>query len=1289
MEDPPTGPSFLPPDLMNRSYSVTESRFAWSFASFARVRLSRRLIIGIFILGFLELLVPRLGLAQVPKQTEEPVPVARLDFESETAISWTEKGNVVRDQEGPRPPEFPDLPVNNHAIRFQSGGSHLVIADPGEDSPYDFKLGDTISIEAWVQPDVNSKTSPMMVVGKGRTGNPKFAKDNQNWALRLVSENGEYRLSFLFSTGQSSNSSHWHRWTSNLSFEPNTGWHHIAVSYQFGEPESVKGWIDGQPTEGKWDMGGKTKLPPVVDNDDVWIGTATVGNQYIGLLDGIALYRVGFTNAIVASKFQRLGGPRRSTPAPETLADLGELPVGKVLFTLHESLPKADRWLNEGENFPPAHQAWTSDALYIKQLPQRYDLWGIRDDWKSPLLLRAACDVKLPPGQYRIWTRARGVSRLWVDNRIVTRTGPIKRRSVDGEQAITPVAKGPYQGILPPGYHQQEAHGEFSVTAAPGSQSPRTVRVVFESIVGGPAQRTETGESLVAIEPVGEEMLYLLSPNSSLKYPLVEQSIAPIRDQQSREISELDRDTRRGLATTQDPYWDTRHAAAKKIAEGMFSGNAVPPSFVQSITPESKHPIDRFLHAKLEQDWSATQSADPKQSETFHRDILPILRDNCFRCHGEKEKGGLRLNSRQAVLSSGESENPAVKPGHAAESELILQIESGAMPPTDTKLSQEQIAKLRDWIDQGAAWPVPLRRKEELVPPDTLSDTAFLRRVYFDTIGLPPTTGEINSFLEESNPNKREAWIARLVDDPRFAEHWMSFWQDLLAENPTLLNQSMGSTGPFRWFLLEALADRKPLDRMVTELILMRGSNQTGGSAAFGLAGESDSPMAAKAGIIATAFLGIDLQCARCHDSPYHSTKQRDLYALAAMLDRNSTTVPKTSRVPDAFFEKKGRESLIKVTLRPDESIPREWPFGAEQGLPTASECQSWVQTEGDSREQLAAIVTAPQNRRFPQVFVNRIWKRLMGAGLVEPADDWEGKEASHPELLDWLANRLIQSDYDWRVVVKDILSSQAYQREPIGNNRDSNPSDRYFRAPERRRLSAEQIVDALHHAMDLPIDSEELTFVHDGQRTLGQRQTLGKPTRAWMFTSLNNERDRPSLSLPRAAAVVDLLEAFGWTGSRQKPISERNEEANLLQPGMLSNGTLVKNLTRASWNSPAARIALEASSPEELVETWYLRILNRVPSEAERSALANELAMGFDTRVIAQETPEPKPYEPLPLVTWFNHLVPETSTIQMEHERRVLAGPPVDPRLNSSWRETYEDFLWMLVNQPEFVWYP
>ena len=155
----------------------------------------------------------------------------------------------------------------------------------------------------------------------------------------------------------------------------------------------------------------------------------------------------------------------------------------------------------------------------------------------------------------------------------------------------------------------------------------------------------------------------------------------------------------------------------------------------------------------------------------------------------------------------------------------------------------------------------------------------------------------------------------------------MGYWQDLLAENPTMINATLNSTGPFRWFLHESLLDDKPLDRMVTELILMRGSQYDGGSAGFSMAAQNDSPFAATGHIIGSAFLGLDLQCARCHDSPYHSTKQQDLYALAAMFGRKPTSVPKTSSVPAAFFESQTRESLIKVSLKPGEAVEGDIAF--------------------------------------------------------------------------------------------------------------------------------------------------------------------------------------------------------------------------------------------------------------------------------------------------------------------------------------------------------------------------
>ncbi len=214
-----------------------------------------------------------------------------------------------------------------------------------------------------------------------------------------------------------------------------------------------------------------------------------------------------------------------------------------------------------------------------------------------------------------------------------------------------------------------------------------------------------------------------------------------------------------------------------------------------------------------------------------------------------------------------------------------------------------------------------------------------------------------------------------------------------------------------------------------------------------------------------------------------------------------------------------------------------------------------------DSRERLAALITSPENVRFPRVMVNHLWKRLIGAGIVEPVHDWEGRQASHPEMLDWLAAELITHQYDAKHVLRLIMNSELYQRQAIGRNLDASPDQRFFNAPEQRRLSAEQIVDSLFAACGAKMDVEELTFVHDGVHPMDKRLTLGKPSRAWMLASLNNERDRPSLSLPRAQPIADVLQAFGWTGSRQKPIPERDLSPNVLQPGILANGTLTMSL--------------------------------------------------------------------------------------------------------------------------------
>ncbi len=1211
------------------------------------------------------------GPASGRAQDERASAVARWDFGTEETTPPEPHGNIQRDQAGPRPPEFPDQAANNTAVRVDSG-AYLSVPDTGPESPFDFGNGDAITLEAWVNPDSLRNGQPQTIIGKGRTQSAQFARDNQNWALRIVGKDGEAHVNFLFATKLSKTDQHWHRWTSKLGFPISTGWHHVAITYRFGEPESIRGWINGAPSEGTWDMGGPTREPPVVDDDEI-----RLGNAFSGMLDGVAIHREILDDKLLAARFNRVGKRRVLELAAEMMPDVGHIPPGRVLFQLCENMPAADRWLYSGETWPAESSRWLGDCFLLSRIPVNYDEWGIRTSWKAPLLLRMAGDIELPSGQHRFLVRARSLSRLWIDGELVSRTNTVRSRGGNLEP-IVPIPQPLVADarLLP--FPQQESFVDYELTPRP--EGPvRRVRVVLELLVGGNSDRTESGEVCVAVQLAGDAPLRVLRTDTSSPLLLTDVDIEPVLRKIEADMLELEMGTRRLAAASQDSFWQRRHLLAQQAV-------ARQPAKIGSDV----HPIDQFIAEKLEQAKSQSAQTDQQKAEFFHSNVLPILSTNCFRCHGEKEQGGLRLNSRAGVLAMGDSELAAVVAGDPDASELMVRVRSGDMPPTEKRLSDSDIATLEKWIDEGAAWPQPPLAPEALAVAPGIGDAAFMRRVYLDTVGVGPTEAEARAFLNSTQPQRRTQLIEQLLQDDRYADHWVSFWLDLLAENPTLLNQSLNSTGPFRWFLHDSLRDGKPLDRMVTELILMRGSPHEGGSAGFALAGENDAPLAAKGHIIASAFLGIELQCARCHDSPYHSTTQQDLYALAAMLNRKQLAPPKTSRVPDAFFASIGRESLIRVTLKPDVQVQPAWPFASVTGVEDGPSIDALMHNPDDTRERLAALITAPHNHRFPQVVVNHLWNRLMGAGLLQPVDDWEGNVASHPALLQWLADELVLQGYDVRQVLRQIMTSQAYQRQALGHNQQTAAEQRFFTAPDPRRLAAEQVVDSLFTATGREMDTGELTFVRDGAEDIAKRQSLGSPTRAWMFAGLNNERDRPSLSLPRAQPIVDVLEAFSWTGTRQQPIAERDTDPNLLQPGILANGTLSMSLARAADRSPLAELALTAPSPEALLESLFLRFLSRYPSSQEMAAFLPALTDGFAERQLAADRVQAPPkLAPLPQVTWSNHLVPEANEIQEEWQRRVLLGPPVDPRLEPGWREVYEDVIWSLINDQEFVWVP
>ena len=260
-------------------------------------------------------------------------------------------------------------------------------------------------------------------------------------------------LSAIFATVVDSREYQFHRWTSKAAFHVDTGWHHIAIEYRYGEPESMRGWIDGTPTDGVWDRGGKTTKQPVQDDDEVWIGSSlggNPGNSFHGYLDAVAVHRTVFPQDVMVARFNRLGGPRTIEPQPEVMPELANVYPDKVSITLAEGMPSHERWLNDGERWPESTLRWSGDCFLLPRIPLRYSDGGIRSGWKAPLLLRMAADVVLPPGEQRLMLRARGLGRLWVDGKVVARTDAFPRLRADGQHPITPLAKPPHPGLRNP-----------------------------------------------------------------------------------------------------------------------------------------------------------------------------------------------------------------------------------------------------------------------------------------------------------------------------------------------------------------------------------------------------------------------------------------------------------------------------------------------------------------------------------------------------------------------------------------------------------------------------------------------------------------------------------------------------------------------------------------------------------------------------------------------------------------------------------------------------------------------
>jgi mono/diheme cytochrome c family protein len=976
----------------------------------------------------------------------------------------------------------------------------------------------------------------------------------------------------------------------------------------------------------------------------------------------------------------------KAAKAPEVIrkapkVDWAAVTNGQVRVELCEDWkPTSNVW---PEKAPAVTDNYVATAFGFARVPEKYVDTGVRAERGHHYLLRALGVVKLPAGKHRLLLRGRGASALFIDGKLQLKT-PFPPAGTDNKPVKDQdnyLDLGGDFRFAPPG--NRDAWVEFE---SKGGEH----RVILESVVGFVIstkngvvnrRRPELGETVAAISLAGRTDWQLLTPSSDT--PTYDDAgWAAYAAQEESRLARFDAAARAAARASQGEYWQKRREAAK---QWLASTPETPVPALAAAFP-ANNAIDHFIAEKL-----VAYQAQVKSVKTgdidFYAKVFPILEASCLECHqGGKPKGKLHLDTRAGALKGGKSDGAAIVPGDPAKSPLLTRIRSEdpdeVMPPNGHRLSAAEAATIEQWIKEGAHWP-DYRTLPTAV--NALSeDLIFLRRVTLDTVGVPPSLAEIEAFTADTTTDKRAKAIDRLLQDSRAADHWTGYWQDILAENPNILNPTLNNSGPFRWWIHESLADHKPLDLMVTELLRLKGSAAAGGPAGFGIASQNDVPMAAKATIVTTAFLGMETKCARCHDSPAHTAKQEQVFALAALLETKAVKVPATSSVSMAKLREGGRKPLIEVTLEPGASVEPHWPFPE---LTTESVADELARDPKDPRDRLATLVTAPQNERFAQVMANRLWARLMGRGLVDQPWDWERSKNSHPELLRWLGRELVRSGYDADHILRLILNSHAYQRATDASQKQTSP---LFASPAPRRLSAEQVVDSMFATTGKPFRTEEASLDIDSIREQANSVTLGQPRRAWMLTSTSNERDRPALALPRIQAVCDVMAAFGWRASRPDPVTERESAANSLQPAILSNGTMGTWVTRLSDDHGVTAMALEAKSPEALTDALFLRLLSRRPTAAEQKKYSAYLGEGFAARLrLVEKVAAAKvPRRPEYYVSWSNHLNDLATTVRMQQEAAARKGDPATDRLTTEWRRRAEDVVWALVNSPEFIYH-
>lgn len=487
---------------------------------------------------------------------------------------------------------------------------------------------------------------------------------------------------------------------------------------------------------------------------------------------------------------------------------------------------------------------------------------------------------------------------------------------------------------------------------------------------------------------------------------------------------------------------------------------------------------------------------------------------------------------------------------------------------------------------KGFTWPDPPTvnyidelvfdrlQKLRIAPSKLCDDETFLRRVTLDLIGLPPTVDEYQAFMSDQRADKRIRKIEELLASDAFADVWASLWAEQLrikGGNYAPVGTHIKAADAFYSWIRTQLRNDRPLNEFVAEMVTASGSNLINGpSNLYTMLVHAPrfqpKPFAAD---FSQVFLGVQIQCAECHNHPFDRWTMDDYYGFVSFF----TGVRRKPGV-----EPRERRIYYDTSAGPSRHLVDQRPMPAKV-LGTVNP----VEHDGDPRRALAAWLTSPDNEMFSRNLANRIWAQLLGRGVIEPVDDIRvSNPPTNAALLDALSKHLVDSGFSLRSLVRDICNSRVYQLSSQPN--ESNRLDtRQFSHARLKRLRADVLIDAVVSVTGVP---RGFSGFPEGTRAIDvyprQAGDTGGPQYGDVF-----------------------FETFGRSGRASVCACETKGEPTLSQALHLSVG----NTIEPRLGSPVKTLIGSGKPPAETIETLFILTLSRKPTSQEVTALQDLIA--------------------------------------------------------------------------------